>query len=66
MKVSSLTGLNRPLSYLSLKKTLDKENLENYRQVPTLNFLSKVTERAVASQIYSQIQQFDLCQWGLT
>ena len=33
------------------KQTLNKDDLKNYRPVSGLNFISKVIERAVASQI---------------
>ena len=42
------------------KPTLDKDTFKNYRPVSNLNFLSKVTEKAVASQIKLHIRQFDL------
>ena len=42
------------------KPTLDKDTFKNYRPVSNLNFLSKVTEKAVASQIKTHIRQFDL------
>ena len=35
--------------------TLDKDTFKNYRPVSKLNFLSKVTEQAVASQIKTHI-----------
>ena len=42
------------------KPTLDKDTFKNYRLVSNLNFLSKVTEKAVTSQIKNYIWQFDL------
>ena len=42
------------------KPTLEKDNFKNYRPVSNLNFLSKITEKAVASQIKLHTQQFDL------
>ena len=37
-----------------------QRHLQNYRLVSNLNFLSKVTEKAVASKIKLRIWQFDL------
>ena len=42
------------------KSTLDKNNFKNYRPVSNLNFLSKLTEKAVANQIKAHIQTFKL------
>ena len=42
------------------KPTLDKDSFKNYHPVSNLNFLSKVTVKAVASQIKLQILPVDL------
>ena len=42
------------------KPTLDKNNFKNYRPVSNLNFLSKLTEKAVANQIKAHINTFKL------
>ena len=42
------------------KPTLDKYTFKNYRPASKFNFLSNVTEKAVASQIKLHIRQFDL------
>ena len=48
-------------SVLYKKPTLDTDNFKNFRHaVSNLKFLSKVTEKAVASQIKLHIRQFDI------
>ena len=42
------------------KPSLPKNDFKNYRPVSNLNFLSKLTEKAVASQIKSHIETFNL------
>ena len=55
--LSMKTALVKPL----LKKaTLDPENLKNYRPVSNLTFLSKLTEKAVESQLSSHMTENNL------
>jgi retron-type reverse transcriptase len=41
------------------KKNLDKDQIENYRPISNLPFISKVIERVVASQLTEHLERFD-------